>query len=216
MREAPVQPTPAQAPVQPTLPQRRRSAWLIPLILSSATLTILVAAIVVLLVVRPSASPSADSSTDPSGGRSTGDAQAHPCPVGTWTVTEYTEKVAVDGVGDVTFVGKGAEVRLRADGTGVIDYKAGTVFTATISGTAYKLVVTGQITYSYRLDAGTMTFSDVKANGKETVTRQDTGESVSDDLGGTLEPARYTCSGDALTEYTDRFNAAMARLSRTA
>lgn len=205
--EAPVQPTPPPVPptplpVPPT-PPRQRSAWLLPLVASLFVLVVLVGAIVVMLAIRQSSVLS---------GR---DAPAASCPVGRWSVTEYTEKVAVKDVGDVTFVGKGAEVRLRSDGTGVTDYKDGTVFTATINGIAYRLVVTGQVTYSYHHDAGKVTFSDVKAQAKETLTRADNGESVSDDLPGQLGPARYTCSGNAMTEYTDEYTAVMTRLSAT-
>jgi hypothetical protein len=138
------------------------------------------------------------------------------CVVGTWTVTKYTEQVPITGAGDVTFTGKGAEVRLRGDGTGVTDYKTGTTYTATINGVNHRLVVTGTVTFAFRTGSGTVTFSDVKADGKETLTRDDTGESKTADLVGDLSPASFTCGGNAMVEWTSRYRSEMSRVSRSA
>jgi hypothetical protein len=175
------------------------------LVISSATLVVLVAAIIVVVARRGA----------PAGG--SGPLLVDRCVVGTWTVTHYTEQVPVAGVGDVTFVGKGAEVRLRRDGTGVTDYKEdGTTFTASIGGVNYRLVVTGTVTFTYRTGNGTVTFTDVKASGKETITREDTGATETADLVGSLTPASFTCGGNALVETTNQYRAEMTRVSRTA
>jgi hypothetical protein len=196
-----------EPPPPPAPPPRRRNIWIIPLVTSTATLVLLVAAIIVVLARRG----------EPAGGRTGGQAAlVDQCVVGTWTVTRYIEQVPVEGVGDVTFTGRGAEVRLRADGTGVTDYRDGTAFTATISGVNYRLVVTGRTTFGYGATAGAVTFTDVKATGKETITRLDTGATETTDLAGDLSPATYTCTGDSLVETTSRYRSEMSRVSRTA
>jgi hypothetical protein len=189
----PVQPTTAA----PTEAIRRRNPWLTPLVVSSATLAVLVTAIVVAVV------------------RSHGATTATPCPVGTWTVTRYTESVAVAGVGDVTFAGSGTEIRLRADGTGVTDYRTGTRFVAQVGEVSYELVVTGRISYAYRIVGDQMRFSDVRADGRETVTRRDTGESLDGDLVGTMDPATVRCGGTAMTQSTSRYTAELRRVNAT-
>jgi hypothetical protein len=187
----PVQPT-SGAPTQVV---RRRSPWLVPLVVSSTVLAALVVAIGVVLV------------------RSHGATSA--CPVGTWKVTRYSESVAVAGVGDVTFRGSGTEIRLRPDGTGVTDYRTGTTFVAQVGGVSYDLVVTGTISYTYRLAGDRMRFADVRAAGRETVTRRDTGESLDGKLVGTMDPAAVRCHGDAMSQSTSRYTADLVRITAT-
>jgi hypothetical protein len=80
----------------------------------------------------------------------------------------------------------------------------------------YRLVVTGTVTFTFRTGAGTVTFTDVKANGKETITREDTGATETADLVGSLSPASFTCGGNSMVESTSRYRSEMARLSRKA
>jgi hypothetical protein len=182
----------------------------VPLIALSSILAILVAAIVVVAVVRASgrSNPSTAGSTEAA-------SLVDECVVGTWRMTHYQEDVPVQNVGNVRFTGDGAEVRLRADGTGVTDYKDGTTFNATVDGVTYTLVVTGTVSFGYRTSNGTFSFSDVTASGAETLTRTDTGQQVKQDLAGSSDPASYTCSGDSLTEFTNQYRAEMRLVSRT-
>jgi hypothetical protein len=211
-------PAPGYPPPQP--PPRNRSPLLVPLIALSSVLVILVAAIVVVAVVR--ASGRNNPTTGGTAGRSTGAPTAtkavalvDECVVGTWRMSHYEEDVPVTGFGNVKFTGEGAEVRLRDDGTGVTDYKDGTTFDATVGSVVYKLVVTGTVSFGYRTNNGAVSFTDVTASGKETLTRTDTGQQVSQDLTGNSDPASYTCSGDSLTEFTNQYRAEMQRVSRT-
>jgi hypothetical protein len=186
-------------------PKRSRSPLLIPLIALSMTLVVLVVAIVVVVVAR---SRDRDVAAD--------GVLVDRCVVGTWQVRRYIEQVPVGGVGNVAFSGQGARVRLRADGTGVSDYGDGTTFAATIGGVAYTLVVKGSVTFGFRAQDGTVSFTDVSAAGTETLTRADTGRQVIRQLTGSSDPARYTCAGDSLTEFTSQYRAEMSRVSRTA
>jgi hypothetical protein len=192
-------------------PQRPRSPLVIPLVALSATLVVLAVAIVVVVVVR--AGHPTGQTSGPTG---TGTVSlVDECVVGTWRTNHYEEDVPVTGVGNVKFTGQGAEVRLRADGTGVTDYRNGTTFTATINGVGYRLVVTGTVSFGFRTHDGTVSFTDVTAAGQETITRTDTGQQVSQDLSGSSDPASYTCSGDTLIEFTNQYRAEMSRVSRT-
>jgi hypothetical protein len=198
-------------PGYPQRPPRTRSPLLVPLIALSSILVILVAAIVVVAVVR------ASGRNNSTGGGSTAPTTASlvdECVIGTWRMSHYEEDVPVKDIGNVKFTGEGAEVRLRADGTGVTDYKDGTTFDATVGGVAYKLVVTGTVSFGYRTSNGTVSFSGVTASGQETLTRTDTGQQVTQELTGSSDPASYTCSGDSLTEFTNQYRAELRRVSR--
>jgi hypothetical protein len=193
--------------------RRTRNIMLIPLIALSVTLAILVVAIVVVYAAR------ADRGTNDPTASSSSSGKPNPaidnCVVGTWKMNAYSEDVPVDGVGTVKFTGQGAQVRLRADGTGVTDYGSGTTFTGTISGVTYKLVVSGTVKFDYKAKDGTVSFSNLSASGKETVTRSGTDQQFTQDLTGSSDPANYTCAGDTMVEYTDQYRAEMGRLSRT-
>jgi hypothetical protein len=204
----------------PAPPPRARSPLLVPLIALSSILVVLVAAIVVVVVVRASGKSDANGANGANGqptGPSATKAAAlvDECVVGTWRMSHYEEDVPVAGFGTVKFTGEGAEVRLKDDGTGVTDYKDGTTFNATLSGVVYKLVVTGTVSFGYRTNNGAVSFTGVTASGKETLTRTDNGQQVSQDLTGNSDPASYTCSGDSLTEFTNQYRAEMRRVSRT-
>jgi hypothetical protein len=187
---------------------------MVPLIALSATLVVLVVAIVVVVVVRTGSRGQTGGQTTAPPGTNTG-SSVDGCVVGTWRMSHYEEDVPVAAVGSVKFTGQGAEVRLRADGTGVTDYKNGTTYTATVNGVVYNLVVSGTVSFGYRTQSGTVSFSGVTAAGKETITRTDNGQQVTQDLSGSSDPATYTCAGDTLTEFTNQYRAEMSRISRT-
>jgi hypothetical protein len=188
-------------PGQPAKPPR--SPLVVPLIALSITLVVAVVAIVVVVVVRSR-----------SGGGPAPGAKAlvDRCVVGTWRTDRYQEDVPVAGVGSVRFTGQGAQVRLAADGTGVTDYGSGTTYTATINGVGYRLAVSGTVRFGYRTDNGTVSFTGVTANGTEILTRTDTGQQVTDALSGSSDPARYTCAGDQLVEFTNQYRAELHRI----
>jgi hypothetical protein len=92
-------------------------------------------------------------------------------------------------------------VTLRADGTGVEDYGSGTTYKADNKGVDVLLLITGTVTFDYRTNNGTVSFSNVKANG--TLTLKTTGLTTSAPLTGDDSPAKYTCSDNKLTEQTE-------------
>jgi hypothetical protein len=204
----PAYPTAGQAsypPPQPPQPPRRtRNSFAIPLIALSITLVVLVIAIVAVVVIRSGTKKSPVADPTPAA------AVVDECVVGAWHVTSHTEDLALD-TGKVKFTGSGAKVTLNADGTGVTDFGQETTFTATVNGLPVKLVVTGTITYDFRTNNNTVSFSNVKADGTATVTISETGFTTSTPLTGDDSPAKYTCSNEKLTQQTELAVIEMAR-----
>jgi len=199
----------------PQAPSRSRS-FMAPLIALSGVLVVLVVAIVVVVIVR--ASGKKDHTAGPAtAGPPPASASSNidQCVLGTWEVTSYAEDVAVEDVGKVHVTGKGGTVKFRTNGTGVTDYGGGTTFNATLQGHAVVLVASGTVTYNYSTSNGSLAFSDVKANGTETVS-VDGVQATSQALEGDSDPARYTCSGDTLKEFTTLKQIEMHRVSATA
>jgi hypothetical protein len=214
----PPTPTAAYAPAyppgvpQPAPPTRSRHSFVLPLIALSVVLVIAVAGIVAVVLIRsgnttpssPTAGPEA-SSEAPSAEAS---ALVDACVVGTWKVTSHTEELALD-TGKLKFTGSGATVKLNEDGTGVTDYGKGTKFTADMSGVPVTLVVSGTITYDFRTNNNTVSFSNVQADGTLTVNAP--GLSTSAPLTGDDKPAKYTCSDNKLTQETELANIEMSK-----
>lgn len=193
----------------PTTTRVRRSPLLVPLLALSATLVVIVVAIVVVVLVK-SRTPSGPPVANPS---ASGLVDA--CLIGSWEETAFTEQVPVEQVGNVTFTGKGATVKLRSDGTGVYDYGSGTTYRATVNGVGVQLVVRGRITFEYRTVNGTVTFNNSKAEGSTTLTVPGV-TATSRPLQANEDPARYTCSRDTLKEVTSVRAVELTRRSRTA
>jgi hypothetical protein len=176
-------------------PPGKSRGFTVPLIALSATLVVIVVAIVVVAIVRSgSKKPVAEPSTQPSAS-----ALVDECVVGTWNITSDEEDVVMDQVGKVRFTGKGGEAKLKADGTGTIDYdKNGPAkFTATYKDQPIELTVTGTVTFDYRTNNGAVSYSNMKAHGNLAMT---VGGVASTSLPLEVDdtPAKYTCSGDSL------------------
>lgn len=206
-------------PLAPASANRRRS-YLVPLAALGTTLAVLVAAIGVVLVVRYTANDpdrlTADPSTSPTSARSLSPDQPpsspiDPCVIGRWQVESYEEDIALDepfGRTRFTNDGLGAVVELREDGLGVTDYGDGTRFTGRVSGIDMTLTITGRVTYRYRAIDGTVSFSNVQADGTVTLTAPGL-EPQSQPLTAEFDPANYQCSGDTLIQSTSSYTARM-------
>ncbi|HET6212838.1 MAG TPA: hypothetical protein VFE14_08210 [Micromonosporaceae bacterium] len=177
-------------------PPRQRSPYAVPVIALSVTLVALVAAIVIVVLVKSARERTAKDS----------------CVVGGWLVARYEERVAIEGVGPVLFTGTGARLELRADGTGRTDYGAGTVFTGNASGKRITLMISGAVTFHYRAADHILAFSDVRstATSEAAVGDEKLGRTA---LAGNADPANYTCAGGKLTEQTATYRAELTRES---
>ena len=172
---------------------------MIPLIALSVVLVVLVVAIVAVVVVKASDS-----------GEGTDDVAVDDCVVGSWRVTSHRESVVVDGGSSVQFSGSGATVRLSADGKGVTDYGDGTTFFASVAGIRVELVFKGTISYDFATSNGSITFSNVQADGTATL-YQGGVEATSQPLNSDTTPSKYTCEGDKLVQNTELADIEMAR-----
>jgi hypothetical protein len=207
--------SPAQYP--PAQPARSRS-FMIPLVALSATLVVLVTAIVVVLAMRgggdePGPGPigAPTSGVPTAAATKTGDDE---CVVGTWRVTSHKEDVPVTGVGKVTFIGgSGGTLRLNADGTGETDYGSGTEFEGEMEGQTVRLEVSGRLTYSYTARDGFVSIRDLESTVTARLYRD--GEQYGDTLplAGSEDSATYTCSTDRLTQKTFLYTTEYERVS---
>jgi len=213
-------------PMAPQPPDRGRS-YLVPLVALGATFVVLVAAIGVVIAVRstgdgtrvtadPSVSPTPNASPTSSALPTPKEASpplVDPCVVGTWQVDSYEEDIALEepfGRTRFSGVGPGARVELREDGSGTTDYGDGTTFEGFVAGTVVTLTVSGQVTYRFRALDGTVSFSDVDADG--TVTLSAPGlDSESQTLVVDFDPASYQCDGDTMTQSTTLYTAEMSK-----
>lgn len=132
------------------------------------------------------------------------------CVIGTWTVKNMTMDLSTQEFGVVRFtnVGNAGQLRLGANGTGYQEFGDGAEFTAETSGTAgtrtVRLKMTGTATFDFTTADSTLSFANVRNDGKLTFTT-DAGATSTADLSVGSEPARYTCKSDTLTVYTEGY-----------
>lgn len=191
----------------PADPNSRAKPFVVPLVALSVTLVVLVVAIVIVVIVRsdePGTSVAGPTSPPP-GPTATGNPGVDPCVVGSWRVTSHREDVAIEDIGKVTFTGgAGTLVELNADGAGRSTY-SGATFKGTAGGQQVKLVLDGTVEFDFMARDGTVSFKSMQAAGtaKGFINGE---EVVSEPLSGSDDPAKYTCSGDTMTQSTDSYN----------
>jgi hypothetical protein len=177
-------------------PQARRPST-VPLIVLSVIAVILVIGIVSVVVVRAADDPGGGGN----GGTGTTASGIDKCVVGAWRVTSAKEKVDQDGT-LIEFTARGGNVDLKDDGTGKTDYGAGVTYTGRVSGQNVTITFTGSVTFSFKTVDGSFTFSNVSPNGTVTVKVNGT-TTTSIPLDMETTPAKYTCSGNTMTQSTD-------------
>jgi len=190
-------------------PPRKRNPFVLPLVALSITLVVLVAAIIVVTLVR-----SGREKATGNPGPTTASSLVDQCVVGNWRVVRHTEQVDVPLVGTVHFTssGTGARVRLDADGTGVTEFGDGTTFVGTAGGSTYRLVFEGSVNYDFRTNNGRVTYSNLGPDGTATLSI-DGVETASQDLTGSVDEANYTCEGNTLKEFTTKYQTELRRES---
>jgi hypothetical protein len=100
----------------------------------------------------------------------------------------------------VQFTSRGPTEIDRPDGTLVMNYGNGTVYSATINGNHWTDVFLGSATMHYEDQNGTVLISDISPHGSWELL-----ENGSRNNGGPLSidstPYRYTCSGNTMREF---------------
>jgi serine/threonine protein kinase len=109
------------------------------------------------------------------------------------------------------FIGQGPTATYRANGTGKTDYGKRTVFRATVNGNKWTYVISGYITWHWRIKDGKETDSHPREHG--TLALFDNGVYNN---GGPLRlaagPGRYTCSGSTLQSFSNTGSATLTRV----
>jgi hypothetical protein len=193
-------PYPATYGAPPT-PTRTRPSFLVPLLALSATLVVLVVAIVVVVVVKSKGDNGGAGGGTTTTTTPTAASLVDTCVVGDWDETSHNEQTPIDGfVGKVTFTGSGALLHLKADGTGSYEYN-GATYTGNGERAAdnqtyeIKLKIDGKITFDYRTDNKTFSFSNMKATGSAVGFLNGQPLPGNQPLEPDTNPASYTCDG---------------------
>ncbi|MET7400706.1 hypothetical protein ABZS66_45230 [Dactylosporangium sp. NPDC005572] len=208
----------------PTPPKKNN--FLVPVLALSGVLVLLVVAIVVVAALKggddkpntPVAEPG-KTTGGPSGKASTKPSAAiDECLVGTWKTTTYTEQVSMDGVGDVPFslTSNGATLEFTADGKHTQTYANSTYKgTPTIQGTKVNVTLTinATVTADVHTAGGSISYTNVKSDGKGTVSAPDLNVNQTEDFDPGDDPSKYSCSGDKLTMSTARIQSTLSRTS---
>jgi hypothetical protein len=147
----------------------------------------------------PSASPSPTLAAD-----------LDPCLIGTWKGINATVLNQINGQ-PTEFIGQGPTATYRANGTGKTDYGKRTVFRATVNGDKWTYVISGYITWHWKVKDGKDTASHPREHG--TLSLFDNGVYNN---GGPLRlaagPGRYTCSASTAQFFSDSGSVTMTRV----
>lgn len=152
----------------------------------------------------PTAAPSPTRSIDP---------LHDECVIGTWRETSHQTDAEINGT-KVRLNGAGAIQKFRPDGSLLLDYGRGVSRKGKAGGRNYEVYSKGTITYSWQTDRGQILYSNVKASG-QTTWRINGGVTDREPLSGSLDPERYTCSGDSLRQFGPTWSIELVRVNNT-
>ncbi|UWP82737.1 hypothetical protein [Dactylosporangium fulvum] len=208
----------------PTPPKKNK--FLVPVLALSGVLGLLVVAIVVVAVKKggddpkdtPVAQPGQTTSGPSKSASAKPSAVIDECLVGTWETKTYTEQVSMQGIGDVPFKldKNGAVFTFTADGKHTQTYKE-TQFSGdpSVNGTKAHVVLTvnANVTAEVRTAGGSIAYTNVKSDGKGTVSAPSLGVNETEDFSPGDDPSKYTCSSSTLTLNTARIQSTLTKKS---
>ncbi|WP_426511233.1 hypothetical protein ACPPVO_11750 [Dactylosporangium sp. McL0621] len=108
--------------------------------------------------------PSASGTASPS-------ATAVPCILGVFLEEQHNEQVTVLNTGTFPFTGSGAYHRYNESGRVVIDYGDGMHLRGSNGSTQFEYIFEGFISYQFKYDGSTVTYSSPRPDGTETFIR---------------------------------------------
>jgi hypothetical protein len=202
------------SPGYPQPPGRRSYTGV--LIASSAVLIVLIAAIIVVAIVRsPGHNTAGGDGTPTPTGSPAPSALIDSCLIGTWQATSDREQLDIPGVGPITVVGSGVVTHVHPDGTVDEDYAQAKPYKAQYNGHALEIIVSGTNHYTITTANNTITFHNVKPDGTETakVDGSQVGSAVP--LEPSTDPVQYTCANNTATENTTQYDLTLNRTSPT-
>ncbi len=187
-------------------------------------LVVLVAAIVVVFVVKshkdtpvaqPTRQPTAGPSAHPSASASVNAKGIDTCVIGSWKVISEQLKDDFPDIDDVPLSLKNNyKMTLTADGTATEDYEAygdETDYFADYQGHTYQLAFDGTLTYNFTTSSGTLSATKSITNGRYGKWKDgksiDSGSNDFDDYDWS-----YSCSGDTMTRQLSNDTQRLTRL----
>jgi hypothetical protein len=166
----------------------------------------------------PSASPlasataTATTSASPSPEPSTSEDPLHDsCLIGTWQETSHDSDTTIEGV-RMRLHSWGATQHFKANGRLTVDYGDANNARAKVVNTTYEVISSGILTYNWQTSQGQILYSNAKGQG--TVIYRKSGRETSRvPLSGSIDPERYTCSGDSLREFGPTWTIELRRVN---
>ncbi|MFC0527032.1 hypothetical protein [Phytohabitans kaempferiae] len=159
-----------------------------------------------------SESESAAPSESPSPEPSTSEDPLHDsCVIGTWRETSHDSDTTIDGV-RMRLHSWGATQHFKADGTLTINYGSGVNARAKVNNRTYEVISSGMLTYNWQTSRGQILYSNAKSQGT-VVWRQSGKETSRTPLSGSIDPERYTCTGDSLRQFGPTWTIELKRIN---
>lgn len=161
----------------------------------------------------PSDAPSEEPSASPSPEPSTSEDPLHDsCLIGTWRETSHDSDTTIDGV-KMRLHSAGAIQHFKADGTLTVNYgDRGINARAKVNNRTYEVISIGRLNYNWQTNGGQILYSNAKATGT-VIWRQSGRETGRTALSGSIDPERYTCSGDSMREFGPTWTIELQRIN---
>jgi hypothetical protein len=202
----PAAPPPPMPPATAVPPAQSRPPWLV-LALAGLALAVVVATVTTAAIWYATRDPGGSAGPGGDAG-SAGDTD--PCLHGTWTMTASDKTWSIGGLA-VRMSSDSASIReFRPDGTGLLDFGEGQRETGTASGLQYEVVITGTITFNYRVSGDHILASNVQSDG-EMVSTVNGAPLLREPVVPATEPFRYACTDNALVVYEPTGSSEYAR-----
>jgi hypothetical protein len=161
----------------------------------------------------PSAEASQTPSASPSPEPSTSEDPLHDsCLIGTWRETSHDSDTTIGGV-RMRLHSWGAIQHFKENGTLTVTYgDRGINARAKVNNRTYEVISTGRLNYNWQTIDGQILYSNAKASGT-VIWRQSGKETGRTPLSGSLDPERYTCSGNSLREFGPTWAIELTRIN---
>jgi hypothetical protein len=147
----------------------------------------------------PAAAVSAPAASAPPPAASSAASRIDGCVVGEWA--NISDRVTVDEDTALT-TDNGGMLRLRADGTGEIDFGSGVTLKGKLDGVTSEALLIGKITFKYETTGQTLNAMNVQSDARRVVFQS--GKTVANErVDARLGAQTYTCAGDSMKLTSD-------------